>query len=259
MPRMVAALLILATGLCPVLRGQTPPEVRIEAITPDPADRLAGAQNLSIRVSYASAQPLRFQAVGYWEGRKRENLYTNVPPEYPPGKGEAMASIFGQAGARIDEVKIEVLDAQWKPIASAARPVKIEWHAGIPAAAEAPWAAQLRTEQQRLLAENAKHAEGGTLATAGAGLFAFLAMACVPAYPLLQLYALWKLRGPMRLLSAVPLSFMLPVYGICAYALQQNASLWPIYMIFASPIALVITGVVLLAGRRVARAQQSQA
>jgi hypothetical protein len=70
---------------------------------------------------------------------------------------------------------------------------------------------------------------------------------------LLQVYALWKLRGPARLLSALPLSFMLPIYGYCLYALTQGSNLWPLYAIFASPVALIITLVVVIVARRWAR------
>jgi hypothetical protein len=75
----------------------------------------------------------------------------------------------------------------------------------------------------------------------------------VPAYPLLQFFALWKLRGPARLLSALPLSFMLPVYAFSLFALSQGSSLWPLYAVFASPVAFVITLAVVTIARRQSR------
>jgi hypothetical protein len=241
---------VLAASLFAAMSGQTPPVVRIEAITPDPANRLAAGQNLSARVSYESDQPLRFQGAGFISETQRANLANNGSTAYPAGKGEAIVWVFGQPGARINELRVNVFDAKWRQILSVSAPVKAEWHAGIPPAPEAPWVLELNQAQQRLSKEAAKNSGGSLFTSLWSGALAFLAVVAVPGYPLLQLLAWWKLRGPLRLLSSLPLAFMIPVYGICAYAYSQNGNLWPIYMLLASPVALVITGGFYLAGRR---------
>jgi hypothetical protein len=241
--------------------AQTPPVVRIVAVSPDPADRLAGGQNLSVRVAYESDQPLRFQAAGYREGKKHESLAMNPSPVYPAGKGEAIVWVFGQPGARIDELRVRVGDAGWKPISEVAVPVQAAWRAGVPRAPEAPWVAELSAAQQRAVSQMMKQEpKPTTLEKIGFTLAAILvpvAFLSVPGYPLLQLFTLWKLRGPSRLLSALPLAFMLPVYAFCLYALTQDSNLWPLYAIFASPVAFVITLTVFLVARRKARSQSA--
>lgn len=246
--------------------AQTPPVVRIVAVSPDPADRLAGGQNLSVRVAYESDQPLRFQAAGYREGKKHESLATNPSPVYPAGKGEAIVWVFGQPGARIDELRVRVSDAGWKPISEVAVPVQAAWRAGVSPAPEAAWVAEAiaahhQVIQQALKSEMVADRTKSTLFdTLWLGLSALLvpvAFLSVPGYPLLQLFTLWKLRGPSRLLSALPLAFMLPVYAFCLYALTQDSNLWPLYAIFASPVAFVITLTVFLVARRKARSQSA--
>ena len=254
----VVLFLVLASGAL----AQTPPVVRAVAVSPDPADRLAGGQNLSVRVAYESGQPLRFQAAGYHEGKKHESLAMNPSPVYPAGKGEAIVWIFGQPGARIDEIRVRVCDANWRQLSEVLVPVQAAWRAGVPPAPEAPWVAELNATQQRAVSQMMRQEPKPAtfLEKIGFTLTAILvpvAFLSVPGYPLLQLFTLWKLRGPARLLSALPLAFMLPVYAFCLYALTQDSNLWPLYAIFASPVAFVITLVVFLVARRKVRSQSA--
>ena len=255
-----ARALVLFLALAANAWAQMPPVVRIVAVSPDPADRLAGGQNLSVRVTYETDLPLRFKAAGYREGKKHESLATNPSPVYSAGKGEAVVWVFGQPGARIDELRVHVCDAGWKQISEVAVPVQAAWRAGVPRAPEAPWVAELSAAQQRAVSQMMKQEPKPTtfLEKVGFTLMAILvpvAFLSVPGYPLLQLFTLWKLRGPSRLLSALPLTFMLPVYAFCLYALTQDSNLWPLYAIFASPVAFVITLTVFLVARRKARLQ----
>ncbi|HUL54134.1 MAG TPA: hypothetical protein VLT83_12060 [Opitutaceae bacterium] len=236
-------------------QAQTPPVVKATGVTPDPATRLAPGQSLNVRIVYESAQPLRFQAAGYLAGVRNGRLAMNPSPVYPAGKGEAIAWLFGQPGARIDEIRVRVCDDRWRQLFEVRVPVKGEWHAGVPAAPEAPWALELSAVQQRGL--NQTMAKPGKAAGILEKLwFALttvlvpLVFLAVPGYPALQVYALVRLRGPARLLSALPLSFMLPVYAFCLYGLSQESNLWPLYAIFASPVAFLITLAVLLVARR---------
>ncbi len=255
-----ASALILFLALVANAWAQTPPVVQIVAVSPEPADRLAGGQNLSVRVAYDSDQPLRFQAASYREGQKNGSLAMNPSPVYPAGKGEAIVWVFGQPGARIDELRVRVCDANWQQISEVPVPVQAAWRAGVPPAPEAPWVAELNATQQRAVSQMMKQEPKPTtfLEKIGFTLTAILvpvAFLSVPGYPLLQLFTLWKLRGPSRLLSALPLTFMLPVYAFCLYALTQDSNLWPLYAIFASPVAFVITLTVFLVARRKARLQ----
>jgi hypothetical protein len=252
--------LLFFLGVLVHLSAQTTPVVRAVAVTPDPANRLASQQALYVRLAYESDQPLRFQAAGYFQGKKHERLMMNPSATYPAGKGEAVAWVAGDPGARLDEIRVRVCDAGWKQLFEVSTPVQAEWHAGIPSAPAAPWAKTLSDAQQHAVGEALKNPPppSSLLEKLWGGLVAVLvplAFLSVPGYPILQVYAFFKLRGPARLLSALPLSFMGPVYLFCLTALSQGSNLWPLYAIFASPIAFIITlAVVIIARRRQAAA-----
>jgi hypothetical protein len=242
---------LLAAGLLVTALAQTPPVVQVVAFTPEPGSQLAAGQTLYVRVAYESAQPLRLQARGFLGGANRDQMANNPSPVFPAGSGEAVVWLFGEAGARIDEVRVQVYDAKWGELFEVPAPVSAEWRAGVSAAPEAAWAAGLIAAQAKIpppppVPATAKEKGWDFLLR----LLVPLAFLSVPGWPLLQVYALWKLRGPRRLLSGLPLSFMLPVYAYCLYALQQGSNLWPLYAIFASPVALIITLAVVLVARR---------
>lgn len=236
--------------------AQTPSVVTAVAVSPEPADRLAGGQNLSVRVAYESDQPLRFKAEGYNQGRKHPSLATNPSPVYPAGKGEAIVWVFAQPGARLDELRVSVSDAAWQQLTQISVPVQAAWRAGVPSAPEAAWVRELN-EAARKIPRPAPPPESFIDKVWSTLLIILVPVAflSVLGYPLLQLFTLWKLRGPARLLSALPLSFMLPVYGFCLYALSQGSNLWPLYAIFASPVAFIVTLVIFLVARHKSKAQ----
>lgn len=69
-------------------------------------------------------------------------------------------------------------------------------------------------------------------------------------YPPLQALALWRLEGWVRRAAFVPALIMVPVLAQAAYAYAHNSNLWPIFIIFLSPLANVFLLVVLLASGR---------
>jgi len=72
-------------------------------------------------------------------------------------------------------------------------------------------------------------------------LFALITniMAPVVSYLVFQTRALIKLRGGRRIFAAVPLLFMIPILAVSIEALLKGSNLWPIFLIFASPVACV--------------------
>ncbi len=141
--------------------------------------------------------------------------------------------------------------------------MQAEWHAGLPAVPDAPWVRELNDATASHYEQNQRDAPPpGVRDNIMMGLGVVLvplAFLSVLGYPVLLLIALIMLRGPLRLLSSLPLSFMLPVYAYCLYALAQKSNLWPMFAIFASPVALIITGVIFFIGlRRQKRAQAAE-
>lgn len=254
--RRALAWLLFLTGLSVHGFGQTQPVVRIVAISPDPATLLAAGQNLNARVAYESKQPLRLQATGYRDGNKQTHLSMNASPIYPAGSGEALVFVFGQPGARIDELRVGVFDQNWRPLVEV--PVKVEasWRAGVAPAPTAGWVQELGEAQGRAISAAFKQGENRTGFDAAFLLVPLMGLTVI-GYPLLQAYALWRLSGPARLWSALPLSFMLPVYAFCIYALLHESNLWPLFAIFGSPVAFLITLIVLIVARRRERQTRS--
>lgn len=233
------ALRIVAASAAPAI-----PEVKITALAPENPSRIAAQQALNVRLAYESAQPLRFQAHAYRAGRKVESFMMNGAPAYPAGRGEALAWVASGAGARLDELRVTVYDVRWHELTEVSREIDAEWHAGIAAAPMPSWVAELATQQDELIKSRANEpppTKGQRLGGVFAGLLTFVALASVIGYPIVQILACAKLKGVARLLSCLPLSFMVPVYAYTVYALTQGSNLWPLLAIFASPVALLIT------------------
>lgn len=61
----------------------------------------------------------------------------------------------------------------------------------------------------------------------------------VLGYPLLQFFAIRRMHGGWRFLAFLPLVLMAIVFTFTVVALYQESNLWPIVLIFASPLVLV--------------------
>ena len=72
----------------------------------------------------------------------------------------------------------------------------------------------------------------------------------IPAYVVVQVVALMRSSGGSRMAAALPLFVMVPVFALTAVGLVQESNLWPLLMLFASPVALVYVIVVALLPRR---------
>jgi hypothetical protein len=138
------------------------------------------------------------------------------------------------------------------PESPATYAIQAVWHAGIIAREPAVWAKTLSDEQQHTVGQALKQSgqTGTGFGDTFGGWLMPLFFLSVPGYPILQIYAFFRLRGPRRLLSALPLSFMLPTYAFCLYALSRDSNLWPLYAIFLSPIAILIVWGMLWHNRR---------
>jgi|SRR5579863_9106101 len=56
------------------------------------------------------------------------------------------------------------------------------------------------------------------------------------AYIPLQIYTASTWRGIARTLALLPLLLMVPVFALTANAFAKQGNLWPIFLIFASPL-----------------------
>jgi hypothetical protein len=58
-------------------------------------------------------------------------------------------------------------------------------------------------------------------------------------YPILQIIAVSGSRGIMRVLALLPLAVMAIVFSVTIMGLIQESNLWPIFLIFISPVVLI--------------------
>ena len=68
----------------------------------------------------------------------------------------------------------------------------------------------------------------------------------VLAYPVLQFFAVKRMRGFWRVLAFLPLILMAFVFVVTIIGFYQESNLWPIFLIFVSPLVLVYLVVLLV-------------
>ena len=224
------------------------PEVRVTAADPPRGGRFAARDTVYLKLTYRSAVPLRFRAEGYLGEAKvvRGAMYNPAPP-YPAGEHDALAWIAFREPARIDELRITVSGADWKPLRTLSYPIAAEWVSGGSPRARAAWAAQL-SDAQQAMATAAMAAHSGQ--DEPDGLFSFLitfAAVSIPGYLLLQIYMLVRYSGGWRIAAGVPLLVMVPIGLYTLAALVMGSNLWPLMLLFLSPPAfLYLIGLLIL-------------
>ena len=75
-------------------------------------------------------------------------------------------------------------------------------------------------------------------------------------YVLAQLVALGRLRGAARLWSVLPLPFMAWVLYLTLNLYADESNIWPVFLITASPVALIYVLLVLLIAISLERTRQ---
>ena len=69
----------------------------------------------------------------------------------------------------------------------------------------------------------------------------------VPANFVMQLLALARTSGGGRIAAGAPLLVMIPIFVVTAVNFANQSNLWPLPLLFASPIALLYVTVAVLA------------
>ena len=72
----------------------------------------------------------------------------------------------------------------------------------------------------------------------------------IPAYVVLQVVALMRSSDGSRVAAVLPLFVMVPVFALTAVALVQESNLWPLWLLFACPVAMLYVAVVAVVSRR---------
>ena len=70
----------------------------------------------------------------------------------------------------------------------------------------------------------------------------------VPLYVVIQAVAVWRATGTARLIAGAPLIVMVPVFALTIAGLVRNSNLWPLLLLFSSPLALLYVAIAAIAG-----------
>lgn len=252
-PRQLLQILCLAalTPLCAAA-----PDVRITSIDPQAGQYLATGEALYLRISYQSEQSLRFRVRGTGRNSEAGGLMTSTSPLYQAGKGEALAWLAYRDSMQLRDIRLEILDARWQPLASIDQPVNIHWtgQSAKQARAEAPWVRELRTRQQQITGEQLREAHGSG---SGGSLLMLLMGWSIPFYFVLQWWTWKHWQNGWRRAGLLPLWLAVPTTGWSLIALLTGSNLWPLAMLFVMPLLLAFLLVVwasrYIAGQRSAR------
>ncbi len=223
--------------------------VRIAALDPEGSPSLIQGDALSVRLTYQSDVPLRFSVAGYTSGSPGPAARTNPAPVYPAGAGEAVVWLEPYEPGYLDEVRVKVQDERWQELEVLSQPVSLYWERGsrtTPRPA-AEWVARLSAEQQAMVRRAVREQ-----ASDGGSVLILLMGWSIPAYLVLQIYMLRSFDGGWRKAALVPLVLMIPLGVYTLMALLAGSNLWPLMLLFLTPLAflyLAALGLVRLARR----------
>lgn len=240
--------LLIATTLSAL--GAQAPSLKILRVSQPSGATLPRWGTVHFEVTYDADQPVRVQAQAFADGKSvGRGQAMNASVTHPAGKGTALASVSFSEPARIDEIRITLHDENWRPLLVARVPFRLAW-SEVPAEKSAPppdWVLHLIAEE-RQIADQYEQDHPQSVGGLGLILFALMYLS-VPAYVVLQFYAPWRLAGGWRIASAAPLALMAPVLIATAYFYAMQSNLWPLYLLFASPVAcLGLLGLLWLGG-----------
>jgi hypothetical protein len=229
-------LLVALAGLAPVQARAEAPTVSLVASDPGLSRELGRGVALYLRLAYRSETPLRVQVKGFNDGEEvRDGVRWNPSPAYPAGEGEALVWIAYGEPVRIDELRIEVSDADWRPLGIVSVPARLGWTAKrIAEPQRAAWVAPMSAAQQEAFTSSAS-ADPGVAWGIGIALALMLG---VPGYFVLQVVLARRWSGGWRIAALAPLLVMGPAVVHTLVALAAGSNLWPIVIIFAAPPAL---------------------
>lgn len=228
-------------------------EIKLQIIATDPLPPavLGRWEHYSVLVSYDTDRPFYLRGDVFLGGRRVTSI-TGGSWRLEPGTGETIFWFAYTEPAQVDQVVVWAEDAQTRAAMAQTRiDVALRW-TGVP-----PGAARPRPEWvERLMAVQEARSEAEYQAYMNRprpwwqwGIF-FAMIWSAPGYLVAQVLALWRLRGGWRLAAAIPTVPMALVLGYTFVAYRAGSNLFPLVLIFTSPLALAYLVVVLLASRR---------
>lgn len=221
---------------------------QVQLLETDPASpaTLGYWGNFYRRIGYTSDRPIRVRAEAFSGGRRVTQM-TSGSPLYTAGTGEAFFWLAYTSPQHVDTIEITASDDRTgSMIAQTSIPVNITWTGVRSDTSRVPadWVTRMRADESRR--EKAAFAANmNRPAPFWGSLIFFLVMWSIPAYLVLQVILLWRLRDGWRKAVAVPVVPMLAVIAYTIFAYLDGSNIFPLVLIFTAPFALVYLLVIL--------------
>src|SRR5262245_14999348 len=236
MLRAVFAFLALAAG--PAF-GQAPVRLDVVATDPPPGSRLQRGE-----VFYAVVQYQADREIHIWgraKGAERTPGKSHPSPAYGPGSGEALVWFTLDVPGKVDIMRIQAVPrGRDAAVAEIEFPVNLRWEDNAMRNPKAAWVDPMLADLQQRVEEHVL-----TSASPAWDVLSMLVFACTPSYLLVQAFAFWRMRGRYRLAFWLPVAFMAIVYAVALMGAATGSNLAPIWIVFASPVALIYVIVLL--------------
>ncbi len=246
---LLLALIITGILLAPAI-ASAGNQVRLTETDPASPATLGYWEEFYLRIGYTSDRPIRVRAEAFCAG-KRVTEITSGSLLYPAGTGEAFFWLAYTRAQHVDTIQITATDDQMRAtFAQTNVPVDLTW-TGVRSAAtrvKADWVKHALADQgHREKAAFAAHMKQPVPLMAS--LIFLLVVWSIPAYFVLQIVLLWRLRDGWRRAVALPVIPMLAAVAYTIYAYKDGSNLFPLVLIFTAPIALIYLLIVLTVRR----------
>jgi hypothetical protein len=218
------------------------PAVRLQlaAIDPPASSRLKLGEAFYARVLYETDREIRIW--GRAKGADKMPGKSHPSPVYGPGSGDALIWFSLDVPGAVEVLRIQAVPRDSEAaVAELEFPVKLRWEDDAPRLPRAVWVGPMVAEHQQRVQEHVLSAP-----STGWNVFAMLLFACTPAYLALQAFAFWRMRRRYSLAFWLPVGAMGSVYVLALLGAMAGSDLAPIWVVFASPLALMYV-IVLLA------------
>jgi hypothetical protein len=226
--------LAFAAGCTSVAAAQADlpaPIVTVAASDPGLSGRLGNKEPLYLKLTYRTEQPVSFHAEGLLRGKSMAGIGDNGVASQP-GAGETLVSVAFPAGVKVDGIKINVIDTNYRVLTSIQVPATLTWTTAPPRdpSRYADWVVPMKRINDRRIREQ--------IASDPEAWLGMAIMLTVPAYLVLQIWLAYAWTGGWRMAALVPLVVVLPALALSLYGISRGSNLGPLPSIIVSPYTL---------------------
>jgi hypothetical protein len=219
--------------------AQAPVHLYLVDTDPPVGSRLSRGEAFYARVQYQTDREIHIWGRG--QGVEHTAGKSHPSPVYGPGSGEALIWFTLDVPGTVDVMRIQAVPrGREAAVAQLEYTVKLRWEDNAPKLPRAAWVDPMLVDLQQRVQEHVVSSAG-----TGWNALATLLFACTPAYLLAQGFAFWRMRGRYGRAFWLPVGAMALVYLVALIGAMAGSNLAPIWVVFASPLALIYVIVLL--------------